>query len=184
MGATQSPAGSVDEVRIRTATVADAEVLAELGARTFLAAFADHPQNRPEDIADYVASAYNPTRQTAELTDPKCVWLVAEVGDRVAGFALLKRSETESGVDGDHPIQVSRIYVDETLLGRRIGSRLLEQCLEVGRSGGHDVCWLGVWEHNHRAIAFYERFGFAEVGDMTFLLGSDPQRDVIMARRL
>jgi ribosomal protein S18 acetylase RimI-like enzyme len=40
--------------------------------------------------------------------------------------------------------------------------------------------WLGVWEHNPRAIAFYHKHGFVDVGDHVFLLGEDPQTDIIM----
>lgn len=52
------------------------------------------------------------------------------------------------------------------------------------RFGAADVVWLGVWERNPRAIAFYRRSGFVEVGEHVFQLGSDPQRDVIMAKAL
>jgi ribosomal protein S18 acetylase RimI-like enzyme len=55
---------------------------------------------------------------------------------------------------------------------------------EEGRARGHDVLWLGVWEHNARARAFYARWGFVEVGEMRFLLGSDPQRDLVLERKL
>ena len=49
---------------------------------------------------------------------------------------------------------------------------------------GCDVVWLGVWERNPRAISFYRKVGFAEVGEHVFQLGSDPQRDVVMALTL
>jgi len=44
--------------------------------------------------------------------------------------------------------------------------------------------WLGVWEHNPRALAFYRKFGFEAVGEQVFLLGNDPQRDLVMYRAL
>ena len=54
--------------------------------------------------------------------------------------------------------------------------------LEAARDAGHRTLWLGVWERNVRAIAFYERWGFATVGEHLFRLGSNDQRDLIMAR--
>lgn len=44
--------------------------------------------------------------------------------------------------------------------------------------------WLGVWERNPRAIAFYRKFGFEVIGEHRFVLGRDPQRDLVMARRV
>ena len=55
-------------------------------------------------------------------------------------------------------------------------------CLEEAAGGGYETLWLGVWEHNLRAIAFYRRWGFETVGSHTFLLGSDEQTDLIMVR--
>jgi len=42
--------------------------------------------------------------------------------------------------------------------------------------------WLGVWEHNPRAIAFYRKWGFEAVGEHVFVVGTDPQRDLVMTR--
>jgi len=55
-------------------------------------------------------------------------------------------------------------------------------CIKEMENRESDVVWLGVWERNPRAMAFYKKFGFGEVGDHVFPLGTDPQRDIIMAR--
>lgn len=49
------------------------------------------------------------------------------------------------------------------------------------KARGSDVVWLGVWERNARAIAFYKKYGFVERGEHVFLLGHDRQRDIVMA---
>jgi ribosomal protein S18 acetylase RimI-like enzyme len=49
---------------------------------------------------------------------------------------------------------------------------------------GSGVAWLGVWEHNPRAITFYGKLGFVACGEQVFPLGNDPQRDIVMARPL
>jgi ribosomal protein S18 acetylase RimI-like enzyme len=63
-----------------------------------------------------------------------------------------------------------------------VARKLMLACLDEMRARRSDVVWLGVWEHNPRAIAFYRKFGFAEVGEHIFPLGRDPQRDVLMSR--
>jgi len=52
------------------------------------------------------------------------------------------------------------------------------------RAAGARTLWLGVWERNPRAIAFYKKVGFIEVGTHTFVLGADHQRDLVLARPL
>jgi ribosomal protein S18 acetylase RimI-like enzyme len=58
----------------------------------------------------------------------------------------------------------------------------MNACIEEMSLHRSDVVWLGVWERNPRAIAFYRKFGFREVGTHVFPLGNDPQRDIVMAR--
>jgi diamine N-acetyltransferase len=68
--------------------------------------------------------------------------------------------------------------------GKGIAQDLMNAGIEEMRRHGSDVVWLGVWEHNPRAIAFYKKIGFIEVGDHVFPLGSDLQRDIVMAHLL
>ncbi len=58
----------------------------------------------------------------------------------------------------------------------------MNACLRELEAREFDVVWIGVWEHNPRAIAFYQKFGFAEVSSHIFPLGTDPQRDIILVR--
>ena len=83
-----------------------------------------------------------------------------------------------------NPAELARIYADAEYHGRGIGVALLETCIREARGSGAETLWLGVWEKNPRAIAFYRREGFSEVGEHTFKVGEDHQRDVIMTRPL
>lgn len=167
---------------IRRATFTDATRLAELGARTFRDTFA--ADNRPEDIEAYLASHYSPDLQERELTEASNCFLLAEAEGTPAGYALLTETAPEGGVVGSRPLQVARLYVDKPFLGAGVGAALMRRCIDEARARGHDVLWLGVWDRNFRARAFYARWGFAEVGEMEFLLGSDLQRDLVLARPL
>ena len=173
---------SAPAMRIRPATLADAATLTDLGARTFRDTFA--ADNTPENVEAFLASHYRPDLQEAELREPRNLYLLAEVSGVPAGFALLRDGAREQGVRAEHPLHLSRLYVDRAFLGARVGAALMSRCLEEGRARGHDVLWLGVWEHNARARAFYARWGFTEVGEMRFLFGNDPQRDLVLALTL
>jgi GNAT superfamily N-acetyltransferase len=167
------------DVVLRLATPADAALLAELGARTFRDTFA--ADNRPEDMEAYLASHYSPELQERELRDPSRFFLLAEVEGTPAGFALLDEGAAEPGVSGRRPLHVDRLYVDRPFLGAGVGTALMQRCFDEARARGHDVLWLCVWERNFRARAFYERWGFTEVGETTFVLGSDAQRDLVLS---
>ena len=165
---------------IRVAAAADACLLAEMGRRTFLAAFG--AANTPEDLAAYLPTVYSPAHQARELADPATTILIAEDGEAAAGYAKVVRGTTGAGVVAERPLEIQRLYADLPHLGRGVGGALMAHCLELARAEGHDVVWLAVWEQNPGARRFYERWGFVEVGEQPFVLGTDVQRDLVLSR--
>jgi GNAT superfamily N-acetyltransferase len=172
----------IPRLTIRRGTNGDAGLLSELGARTFTETFA--ADNSPEDLAAYLATSFNLAHQSAELEDPGSTFLIAEVDGRAAGYAMLREGEPEKGVEGANPIELVRLYVSRDWLGRGIGEQLMRACIEEARHTGHETLWLGVWERNARAQAFYRKWNFRTVGEHMFQLGSDLQRDILMERAL
>lgn len=168
------------ETKIRPATVADAAMLAGLATETFRDTFAKY--NDPADMDAYIAEALTSTRFAEEIADPANVWFVAEVDDSPAGYAKLRAGEAHESVTGDAPIEISRLYAQQQFHGRGVGRALIEACFEEARRREARTIWLGVWEHNARAIAFYEKCGFVRCGATTFVLGKDVQTDDVMSR--
>jgi ribosomal protein S18 acetylase RimI-like enzyme len=167
-------------VLIRAATGADAAILADLGARTFHETFA--ADNTAEDMERYLEESFSVARLEEELRDAAATFLIAAVDGTPAGYAKLHAGPAESGVTGDNPIEIVRLYVLREWLGRAVGAALMRESIEEAQRRGHDVVWLGVWERNARAQAFYRKWDFREVGEHVFMLGSDAQRDILMAR--
>ena len=159
-------------------------MVAELARVTFWDAFHEHPKNAPHDTAAYMAAAFSIERITAQLSDADNIFLIAEVDNEPAGYARLVRHSTEEGVTAAHPIELNRLYVHQKFLGKGIGPALIEKCFDVGKGKGHDVIWLGVWEYNPRAEAFYTKYGFRIIGKHIFQYGSDPQTDRLMQKEL
>lgn len=167
-------------IHIRYATSSDNTLLADLGARTFRDTFA--ADNTPEDMAAYLAASFNPQKQAGEINDPFARFLIAEIDGTPAGYAHLKLGPAPAVVVARKPVEIARIYADTPWIGKGIGARLMGACLAIADREGCDIVWLGVWERNARAIAFYRKWGFEEVGRQTFQLGTDLQTDLIMAR--
>ena len=176
---------SVASFALRPARPTDAPELAEFGARSFRDTFAAH--NRPEDMDAYVSLAYGEPQQSAELADPRVSVLVAQADDgTLIGYAVVRRAPDEAPpcVTGERPAELARLYVDHGWHGRGVGEALMREVVDRAAEGGADTLWLGVWEHNPRARAFYARWGFSEVGEHPFPLGADIQRDLLLARPL
>ena len=165
-------------VSIRIADVGDAAVLAGLGRRTFHETFA--ADNTPDDMAAYTAEAFTVGRTAAEIGEPGSVFFMAEVSQKVVGFARLAPEPPPAGVTGPAPVRLAKLYVSADAIGSGVGAALMRASIEWARAAGHRTLWLGVWERNYRARAFYERWGFVPVGTETFRLGSDEQTDVLL----
>lgn len=167
---------------IRSGEGSDAPALAELAARTFHDTFA--ADNRPEDMALHMASAYGASQQQQELLDPGISTLLVEINGQLAGYAQLRSGPVPTCVAGEAPIELWRFYVDRAWHGRGVAHALMRRVeFEAHRRGGRTL-WLGVWERNARARAFYEKAGFKDVGSHVFMVGTDPQTDRIVVRSI
>jgi GNAT superfamily N-acetyltransferase len=167
---------------IRYATRDDASLLAELGAKTFSETFAN--DNTPDDMAAYLATAFNIEEMATELNDPLMISFIAEIDSVPVGYAQLRRGETPLLTISENSIELARIYVLQAYIGRGIGAALMQTCLAEAKRLEHGVIYLGVWEHNELAKAFYHKWNFKKVGEHPFVLGSDIQTDWIMQREL
>jgi GNAT superfamily N-acetyltransferase len=172
----------INLIHVRKALSGDAGLLAELGASAFSQAFGD--QNTPENMTLYLSGAFSESIQSAELARPGSTYFIIEYSGVPAGFARLQAESTDTCISGSRPIELVRFYVLQKWVGKGIAGILMEACLNEARSDGHDAIWLGVWKENPRAIAFYRKWGFREVGTHTFTLGTDVQQDCVMAQTL
>jgi ribosomal protein S18 acetylase RimI-like enzyme len=163
-------------MNIRRATIDDAAALAEIAERTFRDTFAK--DNTPEDLEAYVARAYGETLQRRELENPEGLALLGESEDgTLIAYTQMRRVRSPHG-----EVEIVRFYVDHKYHGQGLAQQLMQTAVEAAREWGGTTLWLGVWEHNLRAIAFYAKCGFIDVGSQPFLVGSDLQTDRVMAR--
>jgi ribosomal protein S18 acetylase RimI-like enzyme len=188
-------------VRLRRADEADAARLSEFAERIFRETF--EAGNDPADMAAYLAEAFGADRQRAELVEPGAIVLLAEDataagGDAtgsnsstgsntappIVGYSHLTPGGTPDSVHGPDPLELKRFYLDRAWQGSGLARLLMHATLDAARASGARTLWLGVWENNQRAIAFYRKFSFVEAGSHDFMLGRDRQTDLIMARPL
>ena len=165
---------------IRTADAADAPVVAELGARTFAAAFG-HLYS-PEDLDTFLNETQAVEKVAGELADPAmAAWLAerdgAAVGYALAGPCGLPHPEVTPACG-----ELKRIYVDAGVQGGGVGSLLLDAALAWLERDGPRRLWLGVWSENLGAQRLYERAGFRKVGEYGFRVGQSVDHEFILSR--
>jgi len=132
--------------------------------------------NRPEDMELYLAVAYGEPVQLAEIVDEELITVLADDSGNIAAYAQMHLTA--------EAVQIKRFYVHRNYQGRGLAQALMAEAECIVRSHGAPRLWLGVWERNYRAIAFYAKCGFRDVGSMEFVLGTDLQFDRIMEKWL
>ncbi|MBB2752164.1 UNVERIFIED_ORG: GNAT superfamily N-acetyltransferase [Rhizobium aethiopicum] len=163
------PAASV----IRRAHRSDAEALSNFAVRLFRDTYSD--DTAASDLESYIDKHFSTERQAVEIDDPSAAVFVAMADDLIIGYAYV----VVRSADGRSAL-LNRIYVDARWRGRGLAGDLLDAV--VGEAGQRGVTHLKltVFERNSRALAFYKRVGFAAIGSTTFMVGEDPQTDIVM----
>lgn len=167
---------------IRTADEDDAALIADLSRRTFYETFA--AQNTKADMDTFMEEQFSRELLMDQVSEPGNTFLLAFMDDQPAGYARLTESENPASLGNADALEISRIYVVNTAIGTGIGKALMDECIQIATERKKDVIWLGVWEHNTRAISFYEKYGFSKFATHLFILGNDPQTDWLMKKEL
>lgn len=167
---------------IRRAKVEDAVLIADLSRQTFYESF--QAFNTPGNMEKFMNEQFTREKLIGEFYDPKNTFLLACQEDRIIGYTKLRVSDKESDRPGPNALEIVRIYAVSDSIGKGIGSLLMKEAIEFAKRKKFSIIWLGVWEHNTRAISFYEKWGFRRFGEHVFMLGDDPQTDFLLSVNL
>ena len=94
---------------------------------------------------------------------------------------LALQLQAHPAVESRNPVQLWQIYVVPDFHGTGIAAGLFAAALEYARRHSHDVIWLGVSEHNARAVAFYRKHGFGALGLHGVGTGHREHEDLVMS---
>ncbi len=167
---------------IREAHRQDAELLVELGKRTFCEAFT--AQTPPEDMAAHLRTTFSLDDIKTQLDDKDTLYLISDLQAEPVGYAYLYPTQPPAAIKDPMAIQLIRFYLLEKCYGLGVGNTLMQSCLTESSARGYRTVWLSSWELNRRANAFYRRWHFKVVGRQQFVVGSDVQNDYIFIRDL
>jgi ribosomal protein S18 acetylase RimI-like enzyme len=169
-------------ITIRKASLQDCIPLAVISRKTFYDSFG--AGNTAEDMQKHLETNYADDIIKAELEDTENTFLLTYDEDLLIGYCKLTEKQKPDAATLPEPIEIERIYALNTVIGKGIGKAMMEACIEQAKKKNKTCIWLGVWEHNPRAIAFYTKFGFEKFGEHIFVVGNDPQTDWLMKKML
>jgi ribosomal protein S18 acetylase RimI-like enzyme len=168
----------MDHISILPVSVNDVERLQAISRVTFSQTFSAH--NSPEDMAAYLDNSYSIHKLTEEIENPNSEFYFAKDGETVVGYLKINTGDAQTEKKDLSAFEIERIYVDEAYLGKKIGQLLFSKAIDLAKAKNVTYVWLGVWEENHRALAFYNKNGFVPFDKHIFKLGNDEQTDIMM----
>jgi len=169
-------------ITIKKCTLDDVNKLQEISYVTFNETFKE--QNSPENMNAYLEKAFNLRKLENELAHPFSQFFFAYVGKEVAGYLKVNTHEAQSEDMGEDSLEIERIYIKSEFQKHGLGKNLLNKAIEIAAEQEKKKIWLGVWEKNESAIAFYKKMGFVQTGSHSFYMGDEEQTDFIMAKTL
>ena len=162
----------------RECKMSDLDTLVKISKDTFAAAF--EKDNNPADFQDYVQKAFSPERLKKELENPNSIFYFVFDDETLVGYFKLNMGTAQTDVYDENAMELERIYVVQQYQGKNIGTQMLTEILVLGKKPNKAYLWLGVWEHNPKAIRFYQRHGFQKFGEHPYYIGKDKQTDWLL----
>lgn len=169
-------------INIKKCTLEDLSRLQEISYETFNETFKE--QNSPENMEAYLEKAFNLKQLETELSQRSSQFYFVEIDGETAGYLKVNTDEAQTEEMGDEALEIERIYIRSPFQKQGLGKYLFNKALEVAMEQNKKKIWLGVWEKNEKAIAFYKKMGFVQTGAHSFYMGDEEQTDFIMAKIL
>ena len=169
-------------VSIKKVEVSEVDALLAFSKETFYEFFAGW--NEPKNMDAYSALAFTPEKMLSELSNTNSEFYFALDEDVIVGYIKLNYNDAQTDIQDENTLEIERIYVSGDYHGKYIGKQLLDFVINIARSKQFNYVWLGVWENNQKAIAFYKRNGFETFSSHDFMLGDERQTDLLMRKSL
>jgi ribosomal protein S18 acetylase RimI-like enzyme len=165
---------------IRTATIDDAIMIANISQQTFYETFAK--DNTEENMEKFLNEQFTKGKLVLEVGSPENTFLIAYNEKEVAGYVKLRDSKPPVQLKEYKALEIARIYSMTHFIGKGVGKLLMESSIDFAKQRKKQIIWLGVWQRNLRAIDFYSKWGFEIFDETDFILGNDIQKDWLMKK--
>ncbi|MDW0111166.1 GNAT family N-acetyltransferase [Sporosarcina aquimarina] len=169
-------------ITIKKCTPNELHELQEISITTFTETFQE--QNSPEHLHAYLKTAYDLKKLEREVANSSSHFFFIYYNEELAGYLKLNTDGAQTETMGSDALEVERIYIKKAFQKHGLGKMLMNKAVEIALIQQKKRIWLGVWEANENAIAFYKKKGFVQTGAHSFFMGDDEQVDLIMVKAL
>lgn len=169
-------------ITIIKCTMEDLHMLQEISYETFNETFKH--QNTAENMKAYLEKAFNLKQLKKELSTISSRFYFVYVDGKLAGYLKVNTENAQSEGMGAESLEIERIYIKQDYQKHGLGKYLVNKAIEIAMEQNKKKIWLGVWEKNENAIAFYKKMGFVQTGSHSFYMGDEEQIDFIMTKTL
>lgn len=166
--------------QIKKVSTDELEELKKLSVNTFSDTFTE--QNNEIQMKAYLEKAFNTDQLRRELSNPESFFYFVKEEDKILGYLKLNTKTAQTDQVLDSSLEIERIYLTQEAQGKGIGKLLMDFSIAEAKRRNLLCLWLGVWEKNEKAIAFYKSYGFEVFADHPFKLGDESQKDLLMKR--
>ena len=170
-------------IKIQIAKEADTEILALLGRVTWAESHG-HYINDKNDIVKYLNKNFSVSKMKQDINNAKNLFYIVYVDDLPAGYAKLVVNEKQENVESQNIIRLERIFIQNEFIPLKIGQQLLNFVEEKAKELQLDTMWLTVYIKNKRAIKFYERNEFKDVGKLTFIVNGKGYENIVFSKKI
>ncbi|MDY6792080.1 MAG: GNAT family N-acetyltransferase [Thermodesulfobacteriota bacterium] len=167
-------------VIIRQCLTNELDTLQRIGYETFDETF--RSINSPETMDKYLQQAFSMKKLSEELRSTCCKFYFMYLDNELVGYLKINDAPAQSDINDRESMEVERIYVRKEHKGKGLGKVLMDYAFQQAKENKKRYVWLGVWEKNVDAIAFYNKMGFNEAGRRSFRMGDEQQSDLIMKK--
>ena len=92
-----------------------------------------------------------------------------EVDQNIVGFLKLNINDAQTENKGQAYLEIQRIYFDEAFQGNGRGQLFINLAIDQAIKFGKSKIWLGVWEHNPKALSFIKIGDLELQGRISFI---------------
>jgi ribosomal protein S18 acetylase RimI-like enzyme len=170
------------EMTITRCTENEWKQLQEISRITFDETF--RAQNKPENMEAYLTQAFTEEKIKNELSEENSQFFFINAGEEPAGYLKVNIADAQTEEMGNEALEIERIYILKAFQNRGLGRILFDKTMDIADEMQASKIWLGIWEKNNKAIAFYKKLGFSEYGSHSFYMGDEEQTDIIMVKPL
>ena len=169
-------------IKIQVCSERQIETLQRISYETFNETFKG--MNTAETMERYLTESFKKDKLLSELRNQSSNFFLMHVADLLVGYLKLNEAPAQTDINDPDGLEIERIYIYGQYKGKGYGRELMKFALEKGAELHKRYAWLGVWEKNENAIAFYEKLGFEKAGRHAFRMREEIQSDFIMKKQI